>query len=198
MNSLFNWFDNGIDTKKLRSIVLVGDGAVGKSSYFERLFLERKDYKFRKNYLATVGFNLKEIQLKTNKGLITISLWDTAGQEKFGNLRRSYVHGADGVLILYDVTERSTKDNVRKWLKYLKENCAVPPPVIVCGNKKDKLNDTNLLGSALIRECDLRSNYMGDNQDIGNMLISVKNNENVSKSLESLLSVVYKTNIKLI
>lgn len=183
-----------IDLNKTPSVVLVGDSSAGKTSYFRRICASRQKYKFNKNYEATEDFNLDELSFKTNVGTITIHMWDTAGQEKFGKLRKAYVHKADMCIVMYDVTERKTKDNIYFWLDYIKKNCKDLPTVVVCGNKKDKMGSTGLLNVARIRECNLRYAY-NDSDKITNKLISVKNNENIKETMEWLFTKYYETKV---
>ena len=190
-------FGSNIDKNKIPSFVLTGDSCTGKSSFFDRISCpDKRQYKFIKGYKATEGFNLKEITLITNYGEILVHVWDTAGQEKFGDLRSAYVHGADGCIILYDVTERKTKDNVDYWLKYLKTYCKSPPVVAVRGNKKDKIKGTGLLDTVRLRQIVLEKTYNYSNS-ISNDLISVKNNDGIKETMEWLLSKHYGKRVTL-
>jgi GTP-binding nuclear protein Ran len=103
-------------------IALIGDGATGKTSYFERLVSGHlENYKFKKSYNATHSCNICQIEYSIGKHKIKIHLFDTAGQEKFGTLRDSYLFGVDGVILMYDLTQRDTKQNVvNKWLPEIK------------------------------------------------------------------------------
>ena len=100
-------------------------------------------------------------------------MWDTAGQEnRGGKLRDAYLKGADAVLLLYDVTERKTKENILDWIKQIK-NVAPDVPVAVLGNKSDKFKDLQQSESVKLRDCTLQSTY--GNKNIRNFLISIKN-----------------------
>ena len=184
-------YGKNIDKNKRPSFVLTGDSCTGKSSFFDRISCpDKRQYKYKKSYEATEGFNLKEIMFNTNFGELPVHVWDTAGQEKFGALRSAYVHGADGCIVLYDVTERKTKDNVDYWLKYLKTNCKSPPIVAVRGNKKDKIKGTHLLDTVRLRQTVLEKTYNYSNS-ISNDLISVKNNDGIKETMEWMLSKHY-------
>jgi small GTP-binding protein len=190
-------FRKSIDTTKIPSLVLVGDGGTGKSSLFERLTcVDKKKYKFNKKYIATEEFNLNEIIFETNHGPLKIHVWDTAGQEKFGKLRSAYVHKADMCIIMYDSIEPKTKENVDYWLKYLLQYCKSYPPVAVCGNKKDKMKNVKLLNTVHLRQTVLDKKYNYSNS-ISNRLISVKNNDNIKQTIEWLLSKHYGTGVEL-
>lgn len=157
----------------LIKVALIGDGCVGKTCLFTLMNnLNSSNYKFNKKYDATRGFNLTELTFESNSGKINLHLWDTAGQEKFGNLRDAYLKGADVVLCLYDVNNWRTAKHVDNWLKNVKRICG-SVPVFVIGNKIDekKLDD---LRSASLRDSHLRSIYGSKN--VWNYMMSVKEN----------------------
>lgn len=161
-----------------KKIVLLGDGCIGKSTLFDKLVkLNDEDYKFPKKYKATDNFDFKRIEVKTSTGIATVDFWDTAGQENRGGLLRdAYLKGADGVLLLYDVTEPATKQNINKWLEQIKK---IEPgiPVAVLGNKSDKFSDIQQSNAVKIRDCNLQRDY-GYN-DIKNFLISIKEDTHI-------------------
>ena len=160
-----------------KKIVLLGDGCIGKSTLFHKLNNLDDNYRFVKKYKATDNFDFNRINIKTNHGNVVVDLWDTAGQENRGGmLRDAYLKGADGVLLLYDVTESKTKENINKWLAQIKK---ISPnvPVAVLGNKSDKFRSLQQSESVKLRECNLQSTY-GCNQ-VKNFLISIKENTHI-------------------
>ena len=70
-------------------------------------------------------------------------------------MRDAHLKGADGVLLLYDVTEQKTKDNITRWLKQINEVCP-NIPVAVLGNKSDKFNNLQQSDLVKIRDCNLK------------------------------------------
>lgn len=194
-------------------IVLLGDGCIGKSTLFHKLSLIKDPaYQFPKTYSATDNFDFNRITLTTNIGTVVIDLWDTAGQEnKGGLLRDAYLKGADGVLLLYDISEHSTITNISKWLTQIKNVCG-KIPVSVIGNKCDKFQNLQQSESVKLRECNLARD-IGHNM-IKNFLISIKEDTHIESSssywsskininekqgcmigLEYLLSCITKKNI---
>mgnify|MGYP006423775117 FL=1 len=164
-----------------KKVVLLGDGCIGKSTLFEKLNkLNDENYRFSKKYKATDNFDFNRINITTNEGIVVIDLWDTAGQEnRGGKLRDAYLKGADGVLLLYDVTERKTKDNILDWITQIK-NVSPSVPVAVLGNKSDKFKDLQQSESVKLRDCTLQSTY--ENKNIRNFLISIKNDTHLDFS----------------
>lgn len=118
---------------KLFRYIIVGDMAVGKSC----ILLQFTDNKFRVQHELTIGveFGAKTIQL--NNKTIKIQIWDTAGQEQFQAITRTYYKGAIGALLVYDITRRDTFTHVTKWLEEVKSNSSKHICVILIGNKKD-------------------------------------------------------------
>lgn len=113
--------------------IIVGDMAVGKSC----LLLQFTDNKFRHQHELTIGveFGAKTIELEGK--LIKIQIWDTAGQEAFQAITRTYYKGAVGALLVYDITRKDTFLHVTKWLEEVKTNSSKSIVVILIGNKKD-------------------------------------------------------------
>ena len=103
-----------------------------------------------------VEFGAKTIQL--NGKTIKIQIWDTAGQEAFQAITRTYYKGAIGALLVYDITRKDTFIHARKWLDEVKNNSSKTITVILIGNKKDleeKRQVTYEEGEAFAKENDL-------------------------------------------
>lgn len=82
-----------------------------------------------------VEFNSKTIELNNKR--IKIQIWDTAGEETFKSITRTYYKGADGVLLIYDITRRETFIHVKGWLEDVNENASKKVCIILIGNKQD-------------------------------------------------------------
>jgi len=113
-------------------IVLIGDGAVGKTTFVKRHLTGE----FEKAYNATVGCEVHPMNFFTSKGEVKLMVWDTAGQEKLGCLRDGYYIGAQGAIMMFDVCARITYQNVPKWHKDFGRVCPDAHMVLV-GNKVD-------------------------------------------------------------
>ena len=128
-----NQSKNKIDIK----IITLGDSHVGKSSLIIR-YIENN---FSQTYITTMGFDLKIKQITLKDGTeAQLMIFDTAGQERFKSLAQSYVKKADGILFVYDISERETFQSVESWMEnaeYMNEKL----PSILIGNKSDLNND---------------------------------------------------------
>eukprot|EP01121_Diplochlamys_sp_Union-15-3_P010154 TRINITY_DN2827_c0_g3_i1.p1 TRINITY_DN2827_c0_g3~~TRINITY_DN2827_c0_g3_i1.p1 ORF type:complete len:215 (-),score=49.45 TRINITY_DN2827_c0_g3_i1:79-723(-) len=113
-------------------LLLVGDGATGKTTFVKR----HKTGEFEKRYIATMGVEVHPLRFHTTWGPLTFSVWDTAGQEKFGGLRDGYYIGGQCGIIMFDVTSRMTYKNVPNWHRDIIRVCE-NIPLVICGNKID-------------------------------------------------------------
>jgi Ras-related protein Rab-1A len=119
----------------LFKIILVGDSGVGKTSLFSRY----TDDIFTESFISTIGidFKMKTITVKNKK--VRLQIWDTAGQERFRTIVQSYYRGAQSIIIVFDITDIKSFENVKCWLseinKYvLDEQFA---QILLVGNKND-------------------------------------------------------------
>ena len=99
-------------------LLTLGETEVGKTS----IVLRYSDDKFHDNKIATIGIDFKIKIIKKGNEKIKVSIYDTAGQERFKNIVKHYYKGANGVLLIYDITKRDTFEKLEFWLEDLKEN----------------------------------------------------------------------------
>ena len=115
-------------------ILLVGDTLVGKSS----LLLRFTDDEFNFDMPTTVGLNFKIKLMSLNGETFKLSLWDTAGQERFMALTPAYYRNAQGVMLVYDVTNASSFSKLDAWLHQIDRYANTDIVKILVGNKIDK------------------------------------------------------------
>ena len=113
--------------------IIIGDSAVGKSN----LLLQYCHNKFNDDYQATIGVEFGAKNLTVNNKIYRIQIWDTAGEETFQAITRTYYRGAVGALLVYDITRRDTFAHCAKWLEDVKNNGTKDICVILIGNKSD-------------------------------------------------------------
>ena len=95
------------------------------------------DNKFRNQHELTIGVEFGAKTIEINGKSIKIQIWDTAGQEAFQAITRTYYKGAIGALLVYDITRKDTFIHVTKWLEEVRNNSSKTITVILIGNKKD-------------------------------------------------------------
>ena len=120
--------------KYVIKILTLGDATVGKSS----IVLRYSDNKFNDTILSTIGVDSKRKIIKVNGEKIKVSIWDIAGQEKFQNIVKQYYNGANGVLLIYDITSKKSFDKIQFWYDDLSKNSNIEE-LFIClvGNKLD-------------------------------------------------------------
>ncbi|KAJ2916464.1 hypothetical protein MD484_g3954, partial [Candolleomyces efflorescens] len=123
-------YDQGIDSK----IVVMGNSGVGKTSLLQRYTQNKFD---PKNTTSTSGAFFVTKKAYVNGVKVRLQLWDTAGQERFRSMAPMYYRGANAALLLYDITNSSTFEDVRGWLEELKKNCAPDLLIYIVGSKAD-------------------------------------------------------------
>lgn len=114
-------------------IPLVGDSDVGKTSIVHRYTTD----KYEPNGPATVGVSTVNISVKLDKETVDLSVWDTAGQEKFRSLVPLYTRNSSLVLIVFDVTNATSFKGVDSWMSKLRGEMDVKCPIFLCANKID-------------------------------------------------------------
>ena len=117
----------------LFKILLAGNTSVGKSS----IFLRFVDNIWNDAFVPTIGVDFKIKTLNINYKNVKLQIWDTAGQERFKNITASYYRGGNGVLVVYDITERESFENLNSWLIEIEKNANKNVYKLLIGNKCD-------------------------------------------------------------
>jgi len=117
----------------LFKLVLIGDASVGKTS----LLLRFADDSFEDNYISTVGVDFRFRTVTVDNQLVKLQIWDTAGQERFRTITSAYYRGANGVILVYDITSRESFEHVQDWLDEVHKAAGINVTKVVVGNKAD-------------------------------------------------------------
>ena len=122
------------ESSKTFKILTIGESGVGKTCILRR-FVENK---FLKNHLATIGIYFKTKTLNINNQEIKLKIWDTAGQERFRNITTQYYKGADGIVLVYDVTDEASYEKIKDWMDQILSNTQKDEiGLVLLGNKCD-------------------------------------------------------------
>ena len=115
-------------------VLLLGDSSVGKTCFLLRYC----DKSFQDAHLSTIGldYRLKTLTLK-NKKSIKLQIWDTAGEDRFRAITKNYYKGANGIILIYDVTNLQTYENVKNWITQIREEANPNVIIYLAGNKID-------------------------------------------------------------
>jgi Ras-related protein Rab-7A len=161
-------------------ILILGDSGVGKTSTITRFF----DKTYINKYVATIGVDFFVKEFKYNNKKVLMQVWDTAGQERFSSLSRSYFRGTDGCILMFDLTNQRSFDNIENWRKKFIAQCfseyGYDPKVILIGNKVELINQRQ------VSDIDIKK-WLNDNRSTVYLETSAAVNLNVDIIFNTIL-----------
>lgn len=157
----------------LFKLLLIGDSGVGKSC----MLLRFADDIFTESHISTIGVDFKIRTIESKGKVIKLQIWDTAGQERFRTITSSYYRGAHAMMIVYDVCDKESFENVKNWLheceKYASENVIK----LLVGNKSDS-NSRQVTYNA--------GQQFADEYKLQFIETSAKNGSNIEKAFQTI------------
>ena len=160
--------------------IIIGDTGVGKSC----LLLQFTDKRFRHDHDLTIGVEFGSRMIRIEEKDIKLQIWDTAGQESFRSITRSYYRGAAGALLVYDITRRDTFTHLSNWLQDARENGNADMVITLVANKTD-------LDSRRTVSAEEGQKFARDNNLIF-IEASAKNSSNVEEAFESTARAIFE------
>ncbi len=173
-------------------ILLTGAAAVGKTSLLYRYV----NNKFAEDYAATIGLNFLSKTLewqndKKEENQCKITIWDLAGQDKFKFVRKDFYKGANGALLIFDVTREETFKAIDDWYSELREMITLEIPFMLVGNKVDLVSNTTLRAV----EIEKAKEY-ARKKNSSYIEASAKTGDQVNDAFFSLMNLMIKAKIK--
>ena len=162
----------------LFKLLLIGDSGVGKTCILFRF----SDDAFNTTFISTIGidFKIKTIELRGKK--IKLQIWDTAGQERFHTITTSYYRGAMGIMLVYDITNQKSFENIAKWLRNIDEHANEDVEKMILGNKCD-MEDSRVVAKE-------RGEAIAVEHGIKFLETSAKNNVNIERAFHELAEAI--------
>jgi len=166
-------------------IVVLGDGGVGKTAIIQNLLGQR----FSKNYLLTIGTDITTYKHDHNGQILSLQLWDLAGQQRFDVVRNLYYGGARAGILVFDLTRAESFLNLEKWREELFLHTRRKIPLIVLGNKSDldssKFLDVDPVFS-FIQSIDAQyeQEYNTDKLKVSYLITSALTGENIKEAFQ--------------
>ena len=161
-------------------IVLIGDSNVGKTNILSK-YLQNE---FNPDSKATVGVEFGSKTFNINDNVIKAQIWDTAGTEKYRSITNAYYKGAKGAFVVYDISRKTSFNNIDKWLFDLKNNGDENINIILIGNKIDLEHQREV------------TTEEGEKKAIINKAsfieTSAKNGDNIEKAFNLMIENVYE------
>ena len=155
-------------------VLLLGNSDVGKSS----LLLRYVDSVWNDAFVPTIGVDFKVKTLNINDKKIKMQIWDTAGQERFRNVVSTYFRGSNGILLIYDVTNKDSFKNLESWLIEIEKNASENVLKILIGNKNDLVDDKEITTE--------EGQKFANRNNMQFIETSAKMNTNVTEAFETL------------
>jgi len=121
------------DYDYLFKLVLIGDSGVGQSC----LLLRFADDAFTESYITTIGVDFRFRTIEIDNKVVKLQIWDTAGQERFRTITSAYYRGADGIVMVYDSTDRESFAHIDDWLQEVNRYANESTSKILVANKSD-------------------------------------------------------------
>ncbi|XP_073984554.1 ras-related protein Rab-37-like isoform X5 [Rhodnius prolixus] len=158
-------------------VMLLGDSGVGKTCILVRF---RDNLFLSGNFISTVGIDFRNKVVLVDETKVKLQIWDTAGQERFRSVTHAYYRDAHALLLLYDVTNKTSYDNIRAWLGEIREYAQDDVVIMLLGNKSDCQSSERMVrredGERLAREYSVAfmetSAKTGQNVDLAFMAIA--------------------------
>ncbi len=162
-------------------IMTLGNSEVGKSCF---IFRYTKN-SFEDNKLSTFGIDLVTKIIALNNKKYQIALFDTAGQERYKSISLNTVKNADGIILMYDITNQISYDSISEWMEKISENLESDIPIILIGNKCD-LNEERIISKEEGKE-------LSNKYQLSFFETSNKTGENVEEAVLDLINKIIKT-----
>ncbi|KAI6230667.1 Ras-related protein Rab-11A [Aphelenchoides fujianensis] len=164
----------------LFKIVVIGDSGVGKTNLISRFAFN----KFSTSTLTTMGVEYATRNVDVEGKTVKTHIWDTAGQERFRAITRAYYRGAVGALLVYDITNEDTFDDVVRWLVELKVHADPGVLIVLVGNKTDR-SDLRVVPTETAAAWARKNGFFF-------IETSALNSSNVDFAFTSLVSEIYR------
>ena len=155
--------------------IIIGDSGVGKSSLLYRY----TDQDWNPHYIATIGVDFKVLTFERKTKIVKLQLWDTAGQERFRTITHSYYRGSHAVMLVFDITNRESFENVRTWVGDVRKYGSEGLPMVLVGNKCDCESQRVV--------SDEEAEALAESLSCSYVRASAKENKNVDTAFESIV-----------
>ncbi len=174
--------DAGLIDYKFK-IAIVGDPGVGKTS----LILRYTNNAFRRSYIPTLGVHVSDKIFKVKGSTIQLVLWDIAGQVKFETMRQQFYLGSDAILLVFDLTNQKSFENLSNWYLDVKNQLKNRPDLVgfIVGNKKDLIEELQITAE--------RAFELANTHNLGYIETSALTGENVDSAFNDLANKLYNT-----
>ena len=170
-------------------VLLLGDSMVGKTAFILRFCEGIFD---NEGSISTIGLDTKTKYIKHKNKKIELKIWDTAGQERFRSITKNSFKGANGILLMYDISNYDSFRHIKTWITDIKNNINVgfdKIALIILGNKADLPNDQRKVDKDDIDK------FENDNEGLKIMEVSAKTDKNINESMIALIEKMIESGV---
>lgn len=181
--------------KKIK-ISIIGDGGCGKTTLMERFCLDE----FSQKTVSTIGVDCMQKRMRIDDQLVTFDIYDTAGQERYRTIIKSYYRNAHGIILVFDITSRESFESLEFWSNEIKESISNPhTEIILVGTKSDLSQKREIFDDDIVQFCEENKlKYIETsskaNFNIGNLFESI--GINIIRKMNNPLYAAYYQNNK--
>ncbi len=161
-------------------LITLGDTKVGKTSILKRYHEDS----FTAHHLSTIGLDFIAPVMQLGGENVTVKIWDTAGQERFRTITQSFYKQAQGVMLVFDVTDENSFNNLHAWMTSINENANANTIMYLIGNKVDLVDERKTPKET--------AQKAADKYNMKYFETSAKANINIKEAIESLANEVYE------
>ncbi|CAG9327896.1 unnamed protein product [Blepharisma stoltei] len=165
----------------LFKILIIGDSSVGKTSVLLRFV----DDMYSPEFQTTIGVDFKIANLNVNGKVIKLQLWDTAGQDRFRNIVASYYRGAQGIMLMYDITNPTSFQNITRWHEEAQGYLQSSVPKLLIGNKSDLSHQRQVKQD--------EAQQLAERLGMDYIETSAKSSQNVKQAFENMSKKILST-----
>ena len=162
------------------NLVIVGDSSVGKTSLVYRY----TEGKFLEDYTSTIGVEFRIKKFEYQGFQINLKIWDTTGQERFHSITKSFFNNTDGILFVYDITNYSSFEGLKIWMKDSEEFKNKSSQKLLLGNKCDLEDERKVKQEDVEKFC--------KEKNIGYFETSAKENINLNEAFYKIVELILK------
>ncbi|NXW12660.1 RAB8B protein, partial [Circaetus pectoralis] len=160
-----------------------GDSGVGKTCLLFRF----RGGGFNTTFISTIGIDFKIRTIELDGKKIKLQIWDTAGQERFRTITTAYYRGAMGIMLVYDITNEKSFDNIKNWIRNIEEHASSDVERMILGNKCD-MNEKRQVSKE-------KGEKLAIDYGIKFLETSAKSSINVEEVRDALFSAFYDVDI---
>lgn len=166
------------DSTYTLKLLIVGDYGVGKTSFITQFV----DKTFYDKQPPTIGIDFKTKMIKIQNNKMKVQLWDTVGQEKYDSVATSLLPKANGIILMFDITNYDSFSNLKKWIEIINEKCD-KANILIVGNKSD-LNNKRCVSQEDIQM------YLNVNETYNYKEVSSKTGTGINEAIKDILKLI--------